>query len=256
MNISGAGALVVGGASGLGAAVVRRLHDDGAHVVVADRDIERGRALADELGDDVAFVETDVTDEDAVARAVEHADAAGDDGLRISVMCAGIPVVQKTVSRGRAAELEPFRSVIGVNLIGTFNVLRLAAARMAATDPQEDDERGVCINTASIAAFEGQVGQIGYSASKAGVVGMTLPAARDLAGVGIRVNTIAPGTFATPMLEGLPEEAREALAAQIPFPRRLGRPEEFADLVRAIVTNRMINGEVIRLDGGLRMQPR
>lgn len=254
MRISGAGALVVGGASGLGAAVVRRLHHEGARVVIADRDRDRGRAVVAELGESVTFVETDVTDQDAVAAAVDA--AAGDDGLRISVMCAGIPVVQKTVSRGSPAELGPFRAAVDVNLVGTFNVLRLAAAAMASAVPLDDDERGVCINTASIAAFDGQVGQIAYSASKAGVVGMTLPAARDLARLGVRVNTIAPGTFETPMLAGLPDEARETLVSQTVFPRRLGQADEFADLVASIVTNRMLNGEVIRLDGALRMPPR
>ncbi|MGO2111972.1 MAG: SDR family NAD(P)-dependent oxidoreductase, partial [Pseudoclavibacter sp.] len=249
-------ALVVGGASGLGEAVARRLHNEGAHVTIADRDAKRGEAIGRELGDRGAYVEADVTDEAAVEEAVSAANSATTDGLRISVMCAGIPIVQKTVSRGEPATLAPFEKSIAVNLIGTFNVLRFAAAAMAANDALDDDERGICVNTASIAAFDGQVGQIAYSAAKAGVVGMTLPAARDLAKLGIRVNTIAPGTFETPMLASLPDTAREALASQVPFPHRLGRPAEFADLVVQLVTNRMINGEVVRLDGALRMPPR
>src|SRR5690625_1187083 len=256
MDFRQSAALVVGGASGLGEATARRLHQEGASVVIADRDAPRGTALAEELGERAQFVATDVTDEEAVAQAVAAAAAAAPEGLRIGVMCAGIPVVQKTVSRGAPAELAPFRASIEVNLIGTFNVLRHAANQMSTNSPDARGERGVVITTASIAAFEGQIGQIAYSAAKAGVVGMTLPAARDLAKHGIRVNTIAPGTFETPMLAALPEEARPDLAAQIPFPQRLGQPAEFAELAMTMVTNQMLNGEVIRLDGALRMRPR
>ena len=251
MQIQGAAALVAGGASGLGEATTRRLHEAGAHVTIADLNDERGKALARELGERAAFVHADVTRPEEIEAAV-----AAVDGLRISVCCAGIGWAQKTAgSRGPHA-LEPFQKVLEVNLIGTFNVLRLAATAMLANDAGADGERGVCINTASIAAFDGQIGQIAYSASKGGIVGMTLPAARDLASVGIRVCTIAPGTFDTPLLAALPEESREKLGAAIPFPSRLGRPEEFAALAAHIVENEMLNGEVIRLDGALRMPPR
>jgi 3-hydroxyacyl-CoA dehydrogenase / 3-hydroxy-2-methylbutyryl-CoA dehydrogenase len=255
MDVQGAAALVVGGASGLGEATTRRLYAGGAHVTVADLNDERGEALVGELGERAAYVHADVTNPDEVEAAVAAA-ADGEGGLRISVCCAGIGWAQKTAgSRGPHA-LEPFQKVLEVNLIGTFNVLRLAATAMLGNEPSEDGERGVCINTASIAAFDGQIGQIAYSASKGGIVGLTLPAARDLASVGIRVLTIAPGTFDTPLLAALPEENRQALGAAIPFPSRLGRPEEFAALAAHIVENPMLNGEVIRLDGALRMPPR
>ncbi len=255
MNIDGAGALVAGGASGLGAATVRRLHDAGAHVVIADVADERGEALADELGDRALFAHVDVTEPDTVAAAVEAAgELAG--GLRISVCCAGIGWAQRIANRHGPHALEPFETVIRVNLIGTFNVLRLASAAMLGNDPTEAGERGVCINTASIAAFDGQIGQAAYSASKGGIVAMTLPTARDLAREGIRVLTIAPGTFDTPLLGALPQERRDALGAAIPFPSRLGRPEEFAALAEHMVRNEMLNGEVVRLDGALRMPPR
>jgi 3-hydroxyacyl-CoA dehydrogenase / 3-hydroxy-2-methylbutyryl-CoA dehydrogenase len=249
MNIDGVNALVAGGASGLGAAAARELNAAGAHVTIADLNEEAGVALAGQLGGQ--FVKTDVTDADSVQAAI---DAAGD--IRISVCSAGVAWAQKTAgSRGPHA-FEPFETVVRVNLIGTFNVLRLAATKMLANEPDANGERGVCINTASIAAFDGQIGQIAYSASKGGVVGMTLPAARDLAQSGIRVCAIAPGLFDTPMMAGLPEEAREKLGASVPFPPRLGRPEEYAALARHIVENSMLNGEVIRLDGALRMAPR
>jgi NAD(P)-dependent dehydrogenase (short-subunit alcohol dehydrogenase family) len=249
MHIDGTNALVAGGASGLGAATARELNAAGADVTIADLDEERGGALAQEIG--ARFVKTDVTDPAQVEAAVQ---AAGD--IRISVCCAGIAWAQKTTgSRGPHA-LEPFEKVIHVNLIGTFNVLRLASTAMLANEPDAEGERGVCINTASVAAFEGQIGQIAYSASKGGVVGMTVPAARDLAQSGIRVCAIAPGLFNTPMMAGLPEEARNSLGASVPFPPRLGRPEEYAALARHIVENTMLNGEVIRLDGALRMAPR
>jgi 3-hydroxyacyl-CoA dehydrogenase / 3-hydroxy-2-methylbutyryl-CoA dehydrogenase len=255
MLIDGSGALVAGGASGLGEAVARRLHADGAEVVVADVNHERGAELAGELGERAQFVRTDVTDPDQVQKAVAAA-AARPGGLRISVCCAGIGWAERVASRRGAHSLEPFETVIRVNLIGTFNVLRLAGAAMLAQEPLPSGERGVCINTASIAAFDGQIGQIAYSASKGGIVGMTLPAARDLAVAGIRVCTIAPGTFDTPLLAGLPEENRQALAQAIPFPPRLGRPTEFAQLAAHIVENEMLNGETIRLDGALRMAPK
>jgi NAD(P)-dependent dehydrogenase (short-subunit alcohol dehydrogenase family) len=249
MRIEGSGALVAGGASGLGEAAARALHARGARVVIADVNAEKGEALAGELG--ATFVRADVTDADSVAAAV----AAVED-LRISVCCAGVGWAERTVTKRGPHQLDPFERVIGINLIGTFNVLRHAAAAMADTEPREDDERGVCIQTASIAAFDGQIGQIAYSASKGGVVGMTLPAARDLASLGIRVCTIAPGLFDTPLLAGLPEPARRALGAQVPFPRRLGTPAEYAALALHIVENVVLNGETIRLDGALRMAPK
>jgi NAD(P)-dependent dehydrogenase (short-subunit alcohol dehydrogenase family) len=249
MRIEGSTALVAGGASGLGAATARLLSERGASVVIADLNDDAGKALADELG--ATFVHADVTDADSVQDAVERAS-----GLRISVCCAGIGFAQRVAGKRGPHQLEPFEKVIGVNLIGTFNVLRLAAAAMLQNDPTEGGERGVCVNTASVAAFDGQIGQIAYSASKGGIVGMTLPAARDLSDAGIRVCTIAPGTFDTPLLAGLPEESREALGKAVPFPSRLGRPDEFAALAVHIAENEMLNGEVIRLDGALRMPPR
>jgi NAD(P)-dependent dehydrogenase (short-subunit alcohol dehydrogenase family) len=249
MEINGSGALVVGGASGLGEATSRALAAGGAHVTIADLNEDKGRALADEIG--ATFVRADVTDADSVENAVGEVE-----DLRISVCCAGIGWAERTAHKRGPHQLQPFETVIRVNLIGTFNVLRLAAAKMSQSEPAPSGERGVCINTASIAAFDGQIGQISYSASKGGIVGMTLPAARDLAAIGIRVCTIAPGTFDTPLLGGLPEPTREALGAAIPFPSRLGRPEEFAALALHIVENEMLNGEVIRLDGALRMPPK
>jgi len=223
--------------------------------VIADLNDAKGEALVAELGERAKFERMDVTDADAVQRVAGIA-AALDGGLRISVCCAGIGWAEKTAGKRGAHSLEPFQQVINVNLIGTFNVLRFAAAAMLDVEPTAAGERGVCINTASIAAFDGQIGQISYSASKGAIVGMTLPAARDLASAGIRVCTIAPGTFDTPLLGALPEPAREALGAAVPFPSRLGRPEEFGELAAHIVTNEMLNGEVIRLDGALRMPPR
>ena len=255
MQIEGSGALVAGGASGLGEATVRRLHARGAQVVIADLNEERGQKLAGELGDGARFVRADVTDADTVQQAVEAA-AGLPGGLRISVCCAGIGWAERVAGRRGAHQLQPFETVIRVNLIGTFNVLRLAAAAMVSQEPTSTQERGVCINTASIAAFDGQIGQISYSASKGGIVGMTLPAARDLAVAGVRVCTIAPGTFDTPLLGALPEENRQALASAIPFPSRLGAPDEFAALAVHIVENEMLNGETIRLDGALRMAPK
>jgi NAD(P)-dependent dehydrogenase (short-subunit alcohol dehydrogenase family) len=249
MRIEGAGALVAGGASGLGAATARRLAAAGARVTIADLNAEKGEALAAELG--AGFAACDVTDADQVEAAVR---AAGE--LRISVCCAGVGWAEKTAGRRGPHSFEPFQTVITVNLIGTFNVLRLAAAAMLGNEPDGEGERGVCINTASIAAYDGQIGQLAYSASKGGIVGMTLPAARDLAQAGIRVVTIAPGLFDTPLLAGLPVEARAALGEQVPHPHRLGRPDEYGELAAHIVANPMLNGEVIRLDGALRMPPR
>jgi 3-hydroxyacyl-CoA dehydrogenase / 3-hydroxy-2-methylbutyryl-CoA dehydrogenase len=255
MQIQGSAALVAGGASGLGEATARELHARGASVVIADLNAERGPALVDDLGSDAQFVRADVSDPDAVAGAVDAA-AALPGGLRIAICCAGIGWAERVAGRRGAHALEPFETVIGVNLIGTFNVLRLASAAMLATEPTESGERGVCVNTASIAAFDGQIGQIAYSASKGAIVAMTLPAARDLAVGGVRVCTIAPGTFDTPLLGGLTPETRTALGDAVPFPHRLGRPEEYAALAVHIVENEMLNGEVIRLDGALRMPPR
>jgi NAD(P)-dependent dehydrogenase (short-subunit alcohol dehydrogenase family) len=254
VKIDGSAAIVVGGASGLGEATVRALHSKGADVTIADINADKGMALASELGDRAEFVSCDVGDESQVEAAVARAaESAG--GLRIGVCCAGVGWAERTASKRGPHQLMPFETVLRINLIGTFNALRFAAAAMNDNEPLED-ERGVCINTASIAAYDGQIGQIAYSASKGGIVGLTLPAARDLASRGIRVLTIAPGTFDTPLLGALPEEAREQLGAAIPFPSRLGRPDEFAALAVHIVENQMLNGEVIRLDGALRMPPR
>ncbi|SDO32495.1 SDR family NAD(P)-dependent oxidoreductase [Geodermatophilus sp. DSM 45219] len=249
-------AVVSGGASGLGEATVRALAARGAAVTVLDLQEERGAALAAELGGHTTFVRTDVTDPASVDTAV--AEAAGKDRpLRIAVSCAGIGWAQRTVGRdGAPHDADAFLRTVMVNLVGTFHVLRSAAAAMAATEPGEDGERGVVVNTASIAAYDGQIGQVAYSASKGGIVGMTLPAARDLASLGIRVCTIAPGLVDTPLLAGLPEEARQALAAGIPFPKRLGRPADFAELALDVVEHGYLNGEVIRMDGALRMAPR
>ena len=255
MRVQGSSALVAGGASGLGAATARLLHARGAHVLIADLSEERGQALAAELGERARFVAADVTDAESLQPSIAAA-AAQPGGLRISVCCAGIGWAERVAGRRGAHALEPFEQLIRVNLIGTFNILRLAAAAMLANEPGDSGERGVCINTASIAAYDGQIGQIAYAASKGAIVGMTLPAARDLASMGIRVCTIAPGTFDTTLLGSLPEQARDALARVIPFPSRLGRPPEFAALAAHIVENEMLNGEVIRLDGALRMPPR
>jgi NAD(P)-dependent dehydrogenase (short-subunit alcohol dehydrogenase family) len=253
MDLKDAGAIVAGGASGLGAATARALASRGARVAIADLNEDNANAVAEEVGG-VAF-KTDVTNEDEVRAAVDGAvEAFG--GLRFAVSCAGIGWAERVVGKNGPAQLQPFETVIRVNLIGTFNVLRFAAAAIAAGEPDEEGERGAVVMTASIAAFDGQVGQTAYSASKGGIVGLTLPAARDLARQGIRVCTFAPGTFDTPLLAALPEPAREALGQQIPFPSRLGRPEEFAALACHIAENRMLNGETIRLDGALRMPPR
>ncbi|XP_044538972.1 3-hydroxyacyl-CoA dehydrogenase type-2 [Gracilinanus agilis] len=255
-SLQGMVGIVTGGASGLGLATVRRLVQQGARAVIVDLPHSSGEALARELGAPCTFAPTDVTSETQVQAALTLAmEKFG--RVDIAVNCAGVAVACKTFNfkKGEAHSLEAFQKVIQVNLIGTFNVIRLAAGEMGKNVPDEGGHRGIIINTASVAAFEGQVGQIAYSASKGAIVGMTLPAARDLAPVGIRVVTIAPGLFETPLLLGLPEKVRSFLARQVPFPSRLGDPAEYAHLVQAVVENPLINGEVIRLDGGIRMQP-
>jgi NAD(P)-dependent dehydrogenase (short-subunit alcohol dehydrogenase family) len=249
MLIEGANALICGGASGLGAATARRLRAEGAHVTIADVNAERGEAVAAEL--DGRFVACDVTDPAQVEAAV----AAAGPELRIAVTCAGVGWAEKTAGKRGPHSVEPFHKVIAVNLLGSFHLLRAAGAAMLANEAVDGDA-GVIVMTASIAAYDGQIGQLAYSASKGGVVGMTLPAARDLASAHIRVCTIAPGLFDTPLLAGLPEEARAALGAQVPHPARLGHPDEYAALAAHIVDNPMLNGEVVRLDGALRMPPR
>lgn len=253
MKIQGSSAIVTGGASGLGEAVVRRLASEGAAVVILDRNQERGEALAKELGDHVQMHPCDVTNADEVQAAIDKAVAKAP--LRIAVNCAGVGTAARTLGKGNTPhDLDVFKFVIGVNLIGSFNVLRLAAAAMANQDPDaETGDRGVIINTASVAAFEGQIGQAAYSASKGGIVGMTLPIARDLSRNHIRVATIAPGLFHTPLFDGIPEVARKSLESQVPHPSRLGDPKEYADLVRFIIGNSYVNGEVIRIDGAIRM---
>lgn len=255
MEIQGKTFMVTGGSSGLGAGCVRRLVGAGGNVVIADINEALGEGLAAELGGRARFVRTNVTEEASVQAAVQTAvDQFG--GLHGAINCAGIAIAVKVLGKEGPHALDLFARVISVNLVGTFNVIRLAAAVMAEGEANAEGERGVIINTASVAAFDGQIGQAAYSASKGGVVGMTLPIARELARYGIRVMTIAPGIFETPMLAGLPEPARQSLGQQVPFPSRLGRPEEYAALAQQIIENPMLNGEVIRLDGALRMAPR
>lgn len=255
MNIDGKVALVTGGASGLGLATIEALHGAGAPVVIVDLASSDGKAVAERLGDRARFASADVTSEADVTAAVDTA-VAEFGALHVLVNCAGVGFPGRVLTRdGAPNDLERFEFVVRVNLIGTFNVLRIAAAQMAKQEP-DGEERGVIVNTASIAAFDGQIGQAAYSASKGGIVGMTLPVARDLASKRIRCVAIAPGVFDTPMLAGLPEEARAKFAGGIPHPNRLGQPKEFAALVMHIVQNPMLNGEVIRLDGALRMPPR
>ena len=253
MEIKDAVAVVTGGASGLGLATTKRLLDAGAQVVVLDL---RGEEAVRELGDRALFVQADVTDEAAVTKALDTAESLGP--LRIVVNCAGTGNAIRVLSRDGVFPLDAFRKIVDINLVGTFNVLRLAAERIARTEPigPNGEERGVIVNTASVAAFDGQIGQAAYSASKGGVVGMTLPIARDLASHLIRVVTIAPGLFDTPLLAGLPEPARESLGKQVPHPSRLGKPDEYGALAVHIIENPMLNGEVIRLDGAIRMAPR
>jgi NAD(P)-dependent dehydrogenase (short-subunit alcohol dehydrogenase family) len=245
VRIDGNTYLVAGGGSGLGAATVGMLDASGARVVVAD--------LKGEAPEGGRFVETDVTDEDSVRATVEEALEAGE--LRGAVNCAGVASAEKVLGREGPHALDSFAQVVQINLVGTFNVIRLAAEAMAQNEPLENGERGVIVNTASVAAFDGQIGQVAYAASKGGVASLTLPVARELAKSGIRVMTIAPGIFDTPMMAGLPEAARDSLGKQVPFPPRLGKPEEYAALVKHIFDNEMLNGEVIRLDGAIRMAP-
>jgi NAD(P)-dependent dehydrogenase (short-subunit alcohol dehydrogenase family) len=258
MELQDKGVLVTGGASGLGEACVRLFTMAGAKVVIADLNSEAGIELATEhshTGASTLFVKTNVVEEESMRAAVRTAvETFG--GLHVLINCAGIGLAEKVMGKNGPHELDSFSKVIQVNLIGTFNAIRLATAEMAENTPDDDGERGVIINTASVAAFEGQIGQAAYSASKGGIVSMTLPIARELARYGIRVMTIAPGTFDTPLLAGLPEPARISLGQQVPFPQRLGRPSEYAALAKHIAENQMLNGEVIRLDGGIRMQPR
>lgn len=246
--------IVTGGASGLGGGTSRLLAASGGKVVIADVQADKGEALARELGAGARFVKCDVTSE-ADAQAV--VDAAGQMGtLRGLVNCAGIAIGEKTVGKDGPHSLASFTRVITINLIGTFNMIRVAATAMSKLEPTADGERGVVVNTASVAAFDGQIGQVAYSASKGGVVGMTLPIARDLSRSGIRCCTIAPGIFGTPMLLGMPQDVQDSLGKQVPFPSRLGKPEEYAALARHIIENVMLNGETIRLDGAIRMQPK
>ena len=254
MQISSNVFIVTGGASGLGGATSRMLAAQGGKVVIADVQADRGEALARELGAATRFVKCDVASEADGRAAVEAATAMGP--LRGLVNCAGIAIGEKTIGKEGPHALASFSRVIGINLIGTFNMIRLAADAMSKQEPTAEGERGVLVNTASVAAFDGQIGQAAYSASKGGVVGMTLPIARDLSRSGIRCVTIAPGLFATPMLLGMPQEVQDSLGKQVPFPSRLGKPDEYAALVRQIVENVMLNGETIRLDGAIRLQPK
>jgi NAD(P)-dependent dehydrogenase (short-subunit alcohol dehydrogenase family) len=256
MQIQGIGAVVTGGGSGLGEATVRALAARGARVAILDLGRSKGADVAKSIGDAAIFCEADVASEEQVTAALDRA-VGTFGGLHVAVNCAGIGTAGRTVDKtGKPFDLKLFELTLRVNLLGTFNVIRLAAARMTKNQPNEENERGVIVNTASVAAFEGQIGQCAYSASKGGVVGMTLPIARDLAAVGIRVNTIAPGLFATPMLMMMPQEARDYLGSQVPFPRRLGNPPEYAALACHIIENPMLNGETIRLDGAIRMAPK
>ena len=253
MKIENCVAVVSGGASGLGAAVIKELTENGAKAAILDFDAENGEKLALELGDKVIFCKTDVTDAASVKSAIDRTmEAFG--AIHFAVNCAGVASPKKVIDKkGNPMPADFFNRVIQINLVGTMNVLSLAAVEMCKNTPTEDGEKGAVINVASVAAFEGQVGQAAYSASKAGVVGMALPVAREFADYGIRVNTIAPGIFMTPMMAGLPENVQQSLAAMMPFPKRLGKPEEFAMLVRHLIENPMINAEVIRLDAALRM---
>jgi NAD(P)-dependent dehydrogenase (short-subunit alcohol dehydrogenase family) len=250
MDLAGSAALITGGASGLGAATARRLAGQGAHVLIADINRAAGLALEQELG--ARFAETDVADASSMQQAIDAAITAYG-GLHILVCCAGVATPDKVLGKDGPLDLQRFARVVQINLIGSFNAIRLAAEQMARNAPNAEGERGVIITTASVAAFDGQIGQAAYSASKAGVAGMTWPIARELARYGIRVVSIAPGIFDTPMLAGLPEPARVSLGQQVPFPPRLGRPDEYAALAQQIIENTMLNGETIRLDGAIRM---
>lgn len=255
MDIKACRAIVTGGASGLGEATVRNIVGRGGKAVIFDQSEEKGKRLESELREAVLFLKVDVTKEDDVQEAVNKAaDFMGE--INTVVNCAGIGIAEKVIGRKGAHNLSLFSKVINVNLIGTFNVIRIAAEKMSSNEGNDQNERGVIINTASVAAFDGQIGQAAYSASKGGIVGMTLPIARELARFGIRVMTIAPGLFHTPMFDTLPEEARDSLGKMVPFPPRLGYPTEYAQLVQSIIENPMLNGETIRLDGAIRMQPK
>lgn len=255
MKIQDCIAVVTGGASGLGEATTRNIVKQGGKAIIFDLSEDNGKCLQNELGDSVLFVKTDVTKEDEVIAGLEQGiNLYGH--INTVVNCAGIGIAQKLFGRKGTHDLETFSKVISVNLIGSFNVIRLASEKMVQNNTNEFHERGVIINTASVAAFEGQIGQVAYSASKGGIVGMMLPLARELAAFGIRVMTIAPGLFHTPMFDSLPETARDSLGKMVPFPSRLGKPEEYALLVESIIENPMLNGETIRLDGALRMQPK
>ncbi len=255
MHLSNAKAVITGGASGLGFATAERVIAAGGHAVILDINDEQGKAAAAKLGANARYLTTDVSDEMSVKAAVKEADDFMD-GITLAVNCAGIATAGRTLGREGPWPTENFNRVIQVNLIGTYNVTKESAAVMQLNDPNENGERGVVVSTASIAAFEGQIGQAAYSASKGGVVGMMLPLAREFAQFGIRVNTIAPGIFMTPMMAGMPEEVQESLGKQVPFPPRLGHPEEYADAVAFIYGNAMVNGETIRVDGAIRMQPK
>lgn len=255
MRIQDSIALVTGGSSGLGEATVRNIVKNGGKAAILDLSEERGASLAKELGENAVFYKTNVTSEEDVQNAI-HSAIAQFGSINTVVNCAGIAVAEKTVGRNQPHSFDHFKKVIEINLIGTFNVIRLAAAQMVNNQPNQEGERGVIINTASVAAFDGQIGQAAYSASKGGVVGMTLPIARDLAKSGIRVMTIAPGLIETPLFGSLSEQAKTALESQVPFPSRLGRPSEYAQLTQSIIENVMLNGETIRLDGAIRMAPR
>ncbi len=255
MELASAKAVISGGASGLGLATAKYVIEAGGHAALLDVNEEEGTKSAEELGERAVFMSTDVSDEDGVRASINNA-AEFMDGITLAVNCAGVLIPERVLGRAGTASAASFSKVVQINLVGSFNVTKEAAAVMEANEPNADGERGVVISTASVAAYEGQIGQASYSASKGGIVGMMLPIARELARFGIRVNTIAPGIFMTPMMAGLSEEVQQSLGAQVPFPPRLGRPEEFADLVASIYGNAMINGETIRLDGGIRMQPK
>ena len=255
MALQGIRALVTGGASGLGRATAERFAAQGASVTILDLPSTDGQAVADAIGENAIFAPTDVTDEDQVNAALDAGEQQFGGPANAAVNCAGVGIAVKTLSKRGPHPLESFSRVLAINSVGTFNVIRLASSRMAKLDADEDGARGVFVNTASVAAFDGQIGQAAYAASKGAIVGMTLPIARDLASTGIRVNTIAPGLFRTPLLASLPEKVQNQLGATVPFPSRLGVPDEFAQLAQHIVENKMINGEVIRIDGALRMPP-
>jgi NAD(P)-dependent dehydrogenase (short-subunit alcohol dehydrogenase family) len=252
MELKGKAVIVTGGASGLGEACVRRFISESANAAVLDLDSEKGHRLNDELGSQVVYCETDVTDESSVQAAIDQTLAAFK-AIHVVINCAGVGWPAKVLGKEGPMELDHFNRVVQINLVGTANVIRLAAAKMVLNPPNEDGEKGVVINTASAAAYDGQIGQAAYSASKAGVVGMTLPIAREFAEYGIRVVTVAPGLFQTPMMDSLPEKVQVALGQMVPFPKRLGKPSEFARLARDIIENPMLNGETIRLDGAIRM---